>query len=1015
MMKKYLQIILFLLLANSLFAQKTIYIPNDFNQRGNNYCNVNGLNGVIKSIDDMRDENEKFSKTRSLQTENIICFWEKGFGTDPAKMINPANTGSTFNLNTFLANGETIFNYHYKVLKATHQDGKNISKYKYIFLLYYTNDWMAYGGGYDYTIGAMWLNPAALGVGASGDNAYRVLAHELFHSMSYQAYSDRLDNQHDAFQNKLNGPFWERSANFAATQMYPNNDNDFARWEFSTHTHFLSSRKHYTTSFEMESLRDTKGVAAFGNLWTENKPGEHPLMTARRLFFDNDMKKLNDFIGQTAMKNITWDYATGTNAAYIKSFTNGLNYNTDATGSVNPWNIIMKKHRTILRSVDYSKRHFAVQDCQAPQDFGFNAIRIYPETTNPDGSATIKMRFRGHTAGDATKNAGWRWGFVAIQQNGTPRYGTLYADSDKTVTFTKNATDTQVWLIVTGAPTAFNSNHQYNWEAGFPKYYRYPYEVRFQNAIPMGYEPDFEGAKTNGKAHSNGGGWVANTATVAATAYVGPNAKVLGSAKVSGNVRVEDFAVVKGSATISDNAVVKENAFVFSNAIVAGNAVIAGCARVLSGSNVSGDAFVTDNAFIINTTISGNAIACGNLWQRDVNCTLGGTTVAGGDNEYAGNTDLGSETSGTYLQWPEQPNNQRTRRDGKGNLTTAQLATLKSNWNNLSTRFSILNNSISTSTTNNPNYDINYPYSYFITDTEMSFDIVPSFTLNIKVVGTGTVSSTGGLFEQGTPQTLTATPGVGFMFSGWSGDATGTTNPLTVTMSGNKTITANFTAIPVETITYNIEMSPMTDYTPSSVPLNSARLSQIFGLTTSQISSGFGTTIKYYGINSDGTLDSVSTANAPGHWFNKTGGITAYGDQPYLYSELDMSKLVANVGQYPGKVMDGESYTFKQALVYTKSQSEKKQVTLIFNVSIKAVITGIEESAGEVKGRISPNPSNESFNIELSRPSTIDVYTLDGKLLNTYKNVSSATFGAELKAGIYLVKVGNTFYKIVKE
>lgn len=94
-------------------------------------------------------------------------------------------------------------------------------------------------------------------------------------------------------------------------------------------------------------------------------------------------------------------------------------------------------------------------------------------------------------------------------------------------------TDKEVWLVVTGAPTEHNSAHNYTWEAGFPKYYRYPYEVRFENALPMGYNEDFEGVKQFGAVHPNGGGWVANTAMVAATAYVGPNAKVLGSETVS--------------------------------------------------------------------------------------------------------------------------------------------------------------------------------------------------------------------------------------------------------------------------------------------------------------------------------------------------------------------------------------------------------------------------------------------------------------------------------------------------
>ena len=50
--------------------------------------------------------------------------------------------------------------------------------------------------------------------------------------------------------------------------------------------------------------------------------------------------------------------------------------------------------------------------------------------------------------------------------------------------------------------------------------------------------------------HSNGGGWVANTATVAKSVYVGPFAIVYGKATCTGNARVEDYAQVSGTARL---------------------------------------------------------------------------------------------------------------------------------------------------------------------------------------------------------------------------------------------------------------------------------------------------------------------------------------------------------------------------------------------------------------------------------------------------------------------------------
>lgn len=173
--------LLFLLLSASLLnAQKTVYIPTTFNQSGaDDFCNKKGLNGTITSIDKLVDSNERWCKLRSYQTDNIICFWEAGFGTDPTKLINPASPTTTFNLVTYLAECEKIWQFHVNVLKATPANGTKLNKYKFLFMLNYTTNWMAYGGGYDYTIGAMWLNPAPMGVGSAAEYPYFVLGHEL--------------------------------------------------------------------------------------------------------------------------------------------------------------------------------------------------------------------------------------------------------------------------------------------------------------------------------------------------------------------------------------------------------------------------------------------------------------------------------------------------------------------------------------------------------------------------------------------------------------------------------------------------------------------------------------------------------------------------------------------------------------------------------------------------------------------------------------------------------------------
>jgi len=117
------------------------------------------------------------------------------------------------------------------------------------------------------------------------------------------------------------------------------------------------------------------------------------------------------------------------------------------------------------------------------------------------------------------------------------------------------------------------------------------------NIYDFGYGP------VSAHRHSNGGGWVADTATVADTAHVGLNACVSGNAYVSGNSRVS------GNAQVYDNAYVSGNALVYGNAEVFGYAQVHGNSRVFGYALVSGNAKVYDNAYVSgNSRVSGNAL-----------------------------------------------------------------------------------------------------------------------------------------------------------------------------------------------------------------------------------------------------------------------------------------------------------------------------------------------------------------------------------------------------------------------
>ena len=72
--------------------------------------------------------------------------------------------------------------------------------------------------------------------------------------------------------------------------------------------------------------------------------------------------------------------------------------------------------------------------------------------------------------------------------------------------------------------------------------------------------------------------------------------------------------------------------------------------------------------------------------------------------------------------------------------------------------------------------------------------VAEEYSLSVNVVGHGTVSKNPdkATYHYGDQVLLTATPAFGYEFAGWSGDLADGANPQTVTMAGNKAVTATF-------------------------------------------------------------------------------------------------------------------------------------------------------------------------------------------------------------------------------
>ncbi len=78
-----------------------------------------------------------------------------------------------------------------------------------------------------------------------------------------------------------------------------------------------------------------------------------------------------------------------------------------------------------------------------------------------------------------------------------------------------------------------------------------------------------------------------------------------------------------------------------------------------------------------------------------------------------------------------------------------------------------------------------HQFGYLFENVDQSSNLTIDSSINGRITGAGT-------YDIGASAALTATPNSGYFFSGWTGDASGTENPLAITMDADKTVGATF-------------------------------------------------------------------------------------------------------------------------------------------------------------------------------------------------------------------------------
>ena len=133
------------------------------------------------------------------------------------------------------------------------------------------------------------------------------------------------------------------------------------------------------------------------------------------------------------------------------------------------------------------------------------------------------------------------------------------------------------------------------------------------------------------------------------------------------------------------------------------------------------------------------------------------------------------------------------------------------------------------------------------------------------------------------------------------------------------------------------------NYSSVRVQYDMDAVSQALGLSTAQMQSvkvGVANKIRFAGISANGavsnsTTTSTSSSTCFGHWYTSTGNVCGYDSNARIFAEFYPDKYGCYVGQYPGRLTRGKTYTIRQAIIYTHTDGKEYRATMEVNVAVK--------------------------------------------------------------------------------
>ena len=397
------------LVSNLIYAQKKLYIPKD----------LQGMN--------LKADTSKWSLNRSIETDDLIFMWERGFGNDVSNPPQLKGHDMSFNLLNLRDRIQTFYHFFRDTLGfVTPNYQSKADQYKMMVMVNYSLDGTAYGGTYDNFIGALWVAPNRI-----QDTKMNCMAHELGHSFQAQIMADSIG------QCWGGTGFFEMASQWMLWQVNPDwiTDENYHFEAFKTLTHkaFLHMDNIYHSPYVLQWWSDLHGRQFIAELFRQGVIGEDPVMTYKRMNGLSQSAFCDEiFRGYQHLVNFDFTHAYKETRQYAATF------NTELETCSNGW----------------------LRPKSLPEGYGFNAIKL-DDRVNLN-SPIFHLHLRGNQL---------RYGFVGITTNGESIYSDVNATS-----FTSNGQPLKhLYLIIMGAP---EHHADVMTHGNTPEYKQYPYEFQ---------------------------------------------------------------------------------------------------------------------------------------------------------------------------------------------------------------------------------------------------------------------------------------------------------------------------------------------------------------------------------------------------------------------------------------------------------------------------------------------------------------------------------------------------------